>query len=197
MIKQFSGYEEAKKVAQSTGGAKLPVGAYVCKIIGVKLEETKILVQYDVCEGEYADFFQKKYRDSKEEDKKYKGIAKLWLPKDDGSEKDTNTKNKFARWTNALEESNPGYRWDWDETKWKDKYIGILYGEVGQNIDGKNVRYNTFRDATSIDKVRSGEAKIPKFYAYAGYEEKPTTTANTTTDFMSIPDGIEEEIPFK
>lgn len=195
MIKQFSGYEEAKKVAQSTGRAKLPEGAYVCKVIGVKLENTYIKVQFDVCEGEYTDFFQKKYRESKDEDKKYKGIATLWLPKDDGSENDARTKNKFARWTNALEESNPGYRWDWDETKWKGKYIGILYGEVGKNIDGKSVRFNTYRDAISIDKVRSGEAKAPKFYAYPGYEEKPTT-ANTSTDFMSIPDGIDEELPF-
>ena len=40
-MKQFQGYDEAKKAAQYSGGAKLPAGAYVCNIIGVKPEEGK------------------------------------------------------------------------------------------------------------------------------------------------------------
>ena len=38
-MKSFSGYDDAKKAAQNTSGAKLPAGAYVCKIMGVRYEE--------------------------------------------------------------------------------------------------------------------------------------------------------------
>ena len=38
-MKQFNGYDNAKKIAQSSGGAKLPKGAYVAKILGVKYKE--------------------------------------------------------------------------------------------------------------------------------------------------------------
>ena len=55
------------------------------------------------------------------EDKKWKGKATIYCPKDDGSEKDEWTRKNFARWTNAFEDSNPGYKWDWDEKKLKGK----------------------------------------------------------------------------
>lgn len=192
MIKQFNGYDEAKKKAQYTGSVKLPAGAYVCKILGTKLTDNMLKVQFDVAEGEHKDFFQKLYKESTDEDKKYKGMFTIWVPTDDGSEKDAKTKTNFARWTNALEESNAGYVWDWDETKWKDKMIGILYGEVGKVIDGKSVTFNEVRFPASVESVRSGKAKTPNFYAYSGYSATPTTN----TDFTNIPIDINEEIPF-
>lgn len=193
MIKQFNGYDEAKKKAKYSGGAKLPVGCYVCKILGTKLDGNMLKIQFDVEEGENKGFFQKLYKESTDEDKKYKGMVTIWTPKDDGSEQDARTKTNFARWTNALEESNPGYVWDWDETKWKDKLIGIRYGEVGKNINGKDITFNEVRGPVSVEEVRSGAAKVPDFYAYKGYQESPT---NTTTGFANIPEGIDEEIPF-
>lgn len=197
MINKFNGYDEAKKKAQSAGAAKLPAGVYVCKILGTKLDGNMLKVQFDVAEGEYKDFFQAQYKASKDEDKKYKGMTTIWLPKDDGSEKDAKTKTTFARWTTSIEESNDGYVWDWDETKWKGKFVGICYGEVGKNIDGKNVRFNECRWPASVESVKSGKAKVPAFFAYKGYSDEPSTTAPANTDFMNIPDGIQEEIPFK
>lgn len=196
MIKQFNGYDDAKKKAQYPGSTKLPAGVYVCKILGTKLEGNMLKVQFDVAEGEYKDFFQNQYKNSKDEDKKYKGMTTLWLPKDDGSEQDAKTKTNFARWTTSIEESNKGYVWDWDETKWKGKLVGICYGEVGKLIDGKSVKFNEARWPVSVESVRSGKAKVPEFYAYKGYSDKPTTTTPASTDFVNVPAGIEEEIPF-
>lgn len=197
MINKFNGYDEAKKKAQSAGAPKLPAGVYVCKILGTKLDGNMLKVQFDVAEGEYKDFFQTQYKASKDEDKKYKGMTTVWLPKDDGSEGDARTKDNFARWTTSIEESNEGYVWDWDETKWKGKLVGICYGEVGKVINGKSVRFNECRRPVSVGAVKAGRAKTPEFYAYKGYTEASNTNTSTTTDFMNIPDGIQEEIPFK
>jgi hypothetical protein len=197
-MKQFQGYDEAKKAAQYSGGAKLPAGAYVCNIIGVKPEEGKggysdmIHIQFDIAEGDYKGFFRKQYDENTNEDKKYKGKTTIYCPKDDGSEKDGWTKNTFAKWTNALEESNEGYHWDWDESKWKGKKIGIVFGETGTKIEGKDIVYTEARYPVSVEKVRTGKAGEAKFKAKNGYGQ----TSSNDTGFVNVPEGLYEELPF-
>lgn len=195
-MKPFSGYEEAKEKAKSMGSAKLPKGAYQAKILGAKLDEEHnvLIVQYDITEGEYKDFFQKQFNENASENKKYKGQSRLYLPKEDGSEQDTWTKNAFARWTNALEDSNKGYTWDWDETKWKNKKIGLVFGETGTVIDGKKIVYTEVHYPIATDKVKDVDPAKIKFKAKKGYNDTPA--ASGETDFMNVPDGIQEELPF-
>lgn len=208
-MKPFNDYDKAKEAAKYVPGERLPVGAYVAKILGVKLEAGKpsqrdpnkvtsdtLIVQYDIAEGEYKDFFRKQYEQNTNEDKKFKGRTTVYLPKDDGTKEDGWTKNAFAKWTVSLEESNNGYVWDWDENKWKDKLIGLVFGETGTLIDGKEVLYTELRFPVSVETVRSGKAPEGKFKAKNGYgEQKGNDTG--ATDFMDIPDGIQEELPFK
>lgn len=203
-MKQFSGYDDAKKNAQYTGSARLPKGGYVAKILGVKLEEGKngnsdqIVVQFDITEGEYAGFFKNQYDNNKNDDKKYKGVVRIWVPKDDGTEQDGWTKTAFARWTNSLEESNSGYVWDWDEKKWKNKAIGLVFGEVGTVIDGKEIIYTQVDHPEPVANIKTGDFREAKFKAKNGYTGNgiSNNSTNGTGDFMSVPDGIEEELPF-
>lgn len=200
-MKPFNGFEEAQKAARFTGSARLPKGGYIAKILGVKLEQGKdgnsdmLRVQFDINEGEYAGFFKKLYDESKDDNKKYKGQTTIYLPKDDGTEQDGWTKNAFAKWTNSLEDSNEGYKWDWDEKKWKNKAIGLVFGETGTVIEGKEVVYTDCRYPASVSDIKEGKFKEPKFKAKNGYgEQKGNATGET--DFMNIPDGLQEELPF-
>lgn len=201
MINQFNGYDEAKKEAQKTPGMKLPKGAYICNILGVKqatfesngVQKSYLIVQFDIAEGEYVGFFKNQYEANTNEDKKYKGNTKVYIPVDDGSQQDGWTKNTFAKWTNSLEESNEGYKWDWDETKWKGKKIGLVFGETGTNIDGKDIVYIECRYPVSVEAVKTGKAGEAKFKAKNGYGQ---ATNSGNTDFVNVPDNIEEELPF-
>lgn len=203
-MKKFNGYDAAKEAAQFVPGAKLPVGGYVCKIMGVRYTNGEngnsdmITLQFDIVEGEHKDFFKKKYEAENSEDKKWKGTVRIYCPKDDGTERDGWTKNNFARWTNAFEESNSGYAWDWDETKWKDKLIGIVFGETGTVIDGKEVTYTEPRSADSVQNIRDGKFYEQKFKAKNGWTgtQKNNATTSNAADFVSVPAGVEEEIPF-
>jgi hypothetical protein len=75
-MKQFNGWEKAKEDAKYTGSSQLPVGGYVATIKDVRFEEGKdgnsdrIIVAYDISEGEYKDFFQKAFDANTSEDKK-------------------------------------------------------------------------------------------------------------------------------
>ena len=201
-MQQFKGYDEAKQNAQAAGnGGKLPKGAYVCKILGVKATEAKdnksgfIQIQFDIAEGEYKGFFKKQYDENTREDKKYKGKATIYLPKDDGTEQDGWTKTAFARWTNAFEESNNGYTWDWDEKKWKDKLIGIVFGETGSNINGKDIVYVEAHYPVATSKVADISPDSIKFKKKKGYGEG-SNQASGNDGFMNIPDIDDNEFPF-
>lgn len=197
-MKAFNNYEEAKKEAEFSAGPKLPVGAYVCKVLGVKYEvgengnSDRIAIQFDIAEGEQKDFFKNQYEANTADDKKWKGATRIYCPKDDGSEQDSWTKKTFAGWTSAFEDSNNGYAWDWDENKWKGLMVGIVFGETGTKIEGRDVVYTEPRFAVSIGKVRTGDAPKAKFKSKNGYGED----ASSATGFVNVPDGAAEMIPF-
>lgn len=205
-MKAFNGFDDAKKRAAYRGGSKLPAGGYVAKIKEVRYEEGKdgnsdmIILAYDITEGEYKDFFKKQFDENTAEDKKWKGRTSIYVPKDDGSERDQWTQNAFARWVNALEDSNKDYFWDWDEKKWKGKMVGLIYGEVGAVIDGKPVEFTECRFPESVEKIRKGDLNIPSFKARKGYDEaydkKADAERNADKGFMNIPDNIDEDLPF-
>ena len=122
----------------------LPKGGYVMKILGVTVKQNRV-GQYlelscDVCEGEYKDFFANDYR-NQSDPKKWHCNAFVNVPRDDGTEKDGWTKRAFATFIDALEQSNNGYHFDWDETKMKGLIVGGLF---------------------VIDKVRNNKFKLPK-----------------------------------
>lgn len=203
-MKQFKGYDEAKEAAKFSGSERLPIGAYVCEIKNVKYvvgengNSDRIDILFDITEGDYKDFFKKQYDANTSEDRKWKGRKSIYIPKDDGSQQDEWTKNSFAKWTNAFEDSNKGYKWDWKEDKWKGLKVGIVFGETGTVIEGKEILYTEPRFAVDIKKVKDGTAPKAKFVAKRGYtgNSHPTTTSDSGSDFVSIPEGSAEEIPF-
>ena len=199
-MKEFKNFDEAKKNAEYTGTEQIPVGAYVAKIMGVRYENgqngnsDRIVIQFDIAEGEQKDFFAKQYEQNTADDKKWKGKTTIYVPKDDGTQKDQWTANTFARWVNAIEKSNDGYSWDWDESKWKDKKIGLIFGEVGSRIKNKDVKYVECRFPASVDDVKNGKCKIPEFKAKNGYGT-PANNATSDNSFINTVEGA-DEIPF-
>lgn len=203
-MKAFNGYDAAKESAKRQGGERLPVGAYVCEIKNVQYvagengNSDRIDVLFDIVEGEHKDFFKNQYENNTAEDRKWKGRKSIYVPKDDGTEKDEWTKNTFAKWTNAFEDSNDGYKWNWKEDKWKGLKVGIIFGETGTVIEGREILYTEPRFATSVQKVRDGSAPKAKFVSKNGYGSGSgkTSSKSDSDEFMNIPENSDEEIPF-
>lgn len=164
MIKRFEGYESTKAYGDSV---QLPRGAYVCKIIGTKIIDTdygqSVKVALDIAEGEFAGFFKAKFDANTSEDKKWGCSYLLGIPKDDGTCEDGWTKRKFKTFTDALEDSNSGYHFDWDETKFNGKLIGVLFNYreyVG--TDGNVYSTANAAQVATIANVREGNIKLPQ-----------------------------------
>jgi len=204
-MKSFNGFDEAKEAAKFKGGAKLPPGAYKAKILNVKYEQGKdgnsdrIVIHFDITDGEYKDFFRTQYDENTAEDKKWKGKATIYVPMDDGSERDGWTKNTFARWTNAFEESNTGYTWDWNEARWKDLSIGLMFAETWTGIDGKPIKYTEVRYPMAVNEVDKPDLKVPDPKVRDSYKKAIENHAADDTaiaDFVNVPEGSPSETPF-
>ena len=120
-MKAFNGLEIKKSVGASE---PLPAGGYVAKILNAKVEEYSwgevLVISFDVAEGEYKDFFSKQYKENTREDKKWKGNFRLTVP-NEGNQYFDSQKRAFGNAIWAIEESNPGYHWDWNEAALKGK----------------------------------------------------------------------------
>ena len=154
-----------------------------------------------IVEGEYSGYYQKKFDANTNEDRKWPGTFLLNVPRDDGSERDGWTKRSFRTFTDALEDSNPGYHFDWDEAKFKGKMIGFVFNYREWTApDGREVMSPNAARATTIDKIRKGDFKIPKDKLLPGHTDAGTSASTPeyagSDDMLNIPPGTDEEVPF-
>lgn len=143
----------------------LPVGGYVCRIKQSAVQPVgdgqQLAVLFDIVEGDYAGFYEDDFRGNTRDDKKWKGVLRIWLPKYDGSEKDGWTLSSLKGFTTSVEKSNPGYTWNWDEQTLKGKLIGIIFRSEEWDYNGKHGwAVRPFR-AASVEAIREGDFEIP------------------------------------
>lgn len=149
---------------------KLPAGGYEAKIIGAKVVSydgangsyERLEIAVDITAGEYRDYYKNDFDSSTRDDRKWKGVARFYVPTDDGSEKDEYTKSVLKSVTDAIEDSNSGYHWDWDETKLKGLKVGILVRDKEYDVEGRHgFAPEIFRFA-DINRIREGRFTVPK-----------------------------------
>ena len=200
-MRQFNGFDRNDTYKEVE---RLPIGGYILKILDVK-EVTgewgnTLVISFDIAEGEFKDFFAANYKAQTGEDKKWKGTYRLHVPKDDGSEQDAWNKRRFNTVIVNIEESNSGYHWDWDERKLKGKLIGALFNDKEYDYNGRHGFFTNCHSLVPVEKIRSGKYEVP---APTMLKQK-TTSSNPwpagstpgTDDFMNIPDGVDEQLPF-
>ena len=177
----------------------LPKGAYVVRIIGVKQEQWPsgdevLRIAFDIAEGEYKGFYQKQFDANTNEDKKwpFDAVFSLNVPND---------KSQDYVWTNwntffaDLEDSNNGFAFNGDVKKLKDKVIGGKFHIEQREYKGNVYDHTKFKWSCIADDVRSGNVgKMPNDKLVSSV--KKPSLSGSDDDFMDIPDGAEEEVPF-
>lgn len=136
----------------------LPIGAYECTIVIArenKNEEsgkTTFKVGVDIASGEYKNYFKKMYDNDSRIDKKWNNNAVRYLAFEGENVA------YFKGFLTCVENSNPGYKWNWDEkTLINKKICGVFQYEEYERQDGTKgvkVRLNKFR---SLDKIKEIE----------------------------------------
>ena len=181
-MKPYNGFTaEPTRTAEA-----LPAGGYVAKI--VKAEEAHydwgnmLLIYFDIAEGEHKGHFKTQYDGQQGEDKKWKGVYRQSVPKDDGSDKDEWSKRSFNNAIWAIEESNTGYHWDWNEASLKGKTVGVLFRNREWEYNGKTGWTTECCALTDVTSIREGKFRIPKDKPLANKTENAFARADVLSD---------------
>lgn len=144
---------------------KLPVGAYVCTIKQAVVQSNsygeQLCILFDISAGAYSGYYNNDFCSNTRTDKKWRGVYRLFLPRDDGSDKDEWTKSRLKGLLTSIEESNPGYKWDWNEKTLAGKEIGIIFRNEEWEYNGKTGWSARPFIAVSVDTVESGNYQLP------------------------------------
>lgn len=193
-MKQFKGFERKEQIEWE----QLPKGAFVIKILNIKEEANKnnpgthLAIAFDIAEGEYQGFYKRSFDNDTREDKKWPNDAVVYIncPQDNSDQWIVDNFNKFMT---AVEDSNEGYHWNWDEKTLKNKLVGAKFYIEQSEYNGKIYDHTKAKWFIAAQKIRDGKyGKLPNDKLIE------STTESTGTDgFVNVPDNItDEEVPF-
>ena len=192
-MKPYSG-AKAERISNET----LPAGGYISCILDARMEEVnygdhmgaKLKIDFDIVDGPYAHFFDRQFAASTFDDKRWKGTIRLDYP-DESSKYFESAKRRFNNFIYAVEQSNPGYTWNWDETGLKRMKIGTIFGNKEWEFNGKTGWSSVCAALCSIQDIREGNYKVPA--------DKPLKTASNSSvggsgEYVPVPG--DEDLPF-
>lgn len=172
-----------------------PAGAYVAEIKNVNVIEptdrnprTVLELIVDISEGEYTHRYKDLFDENKNRfgDANYRGTFRITVPTEQDDEEDNWIKRKFEDQMFAIQESNPGYAWDWDEKKLKMKKVGISVRNRIYEYSGKTRSTTEIGRLEIVQDVRDGKIKPMK-----DRDQTQGKTADSAQGFTDVSDDTE------
>ena len=165
----------------------LPGGGHICFIRQAKLDKTStdkdvLILLFDIFEGEHKDFYKRDFERRKESkpDAKWQGTYRQLT--------DGKSLPYFKGMITAIENSNSGYKWNWDEATLKGKVFGGVFGqEEYKGNDGKVHMSTKCRWVRSVEQIRKG-TEVPEIKRLAG--------GNTSAGYAPIDEQEQDDLPF-
>lgn len=212
-MKKFDGYDE---VQVNNFPERLKLGGHICKVLEAKIEQKTsqkdgkqfemLLIKFDIeAPDEQAGFYNRKFNEDAKADAlkaKWKGVHRITVPT---NESEDYIKSRFKAFTTSVEESNPGYKWNWEENTLVGKVFGGVFGyEEFIALDGNTITSTKIRYIKSIDKIN--EVEIPKvklvdntLISYEDYiaKKKAEKEANNNSNNNDTSEGtLGDDLPF-
>lgn len=183
-MKKIENYETVQ--ANSGEFARPTAGGYFCKITNVTdvpLDEKTgkgdyLKIEWDFADGEFKDYY-------KEANEKFGGE---WWARFIRSYKES-ALGMFKHFTNCVEESNNGYKWECDEKSLVGKLIGLVIGEEEYEANDGSIKTRLYvKDVKTIFQIGDKDFKVP--------ELKKIERKDNTTGFAPIPPIDNSDLPF-
>ena len=162
--------ENWENIQESTSFKRLTPNGYICKILKVEDDPEKeyLKIYFDIFKGDDKGYFKKQYDGDTRKEKKWPNAGTFIRSYKDSAA------SMFKGFTNAVEKSNKGYQWDFDEKTLVNKVVGLIIAdEQYQNQKGQVRVRNYVAAVRSVETIEKGEYEIPAL--------KELTTTKTTT----------------
>jgi len=183
------GYQEAE--AREYGQFEtLEPGGYICKILKATEEKAKtsgaqmLVLGLDIAEGEKTGFYRKQFDKDTRSDKKWPCLYRQLT--------EGNSTPYFKGMIEAIQKSNPGYTFNFDESTLSGKLIGVVLGrEQYKKQDGTLAFSVKPIRICSVDTIRAGvEPPADKLLS-------PTAASSvTSSQYGTAMDVDDSELPF-
>ena len=175
-MKRINNWEN---IQESTSFKRLTPNGYICKILKVEdnPEKEYLKIYFDIVKGDDKGYFKKQYDGDTRKERKWPNAGTFIRSYKDSAA------SMFKGFTNAVEKSNKGYQWDFDEKTLVNKIIGLIIAdEQYQNQKGQVRVRNYVAAVRSVETIEKGEYEIPAL------KELTTTKATTAPANDPIPD---------
>lgn len=171
--------ENWDSIVESTSFKRLTPNGYICKILKVEdyPEKEYLKIYFDIFKGDDKGYFKKQYDGDTRKEKKWPNAGTFIRSYKDSAA------SMFKGFTNAIERSNKGYQWNFDEKTLVNKVVGLIIAdEQYQNQKGQVRVRNYVAAVRSVETIEKGEYEIPAL------KELTTTKATTAPANDPIPD---------
>lgn len=171
--------ENWDSIVESTSFKRLTPNGYICKILKVEdhSEKEYLKIYFDIFKGDDRGYFKKQYDGDTRKERKWPNAGTFIRSYKDSAA------SMFKGFTNAVEKSNKGYKWDFDEKTLVNKIVGLIIAdEQYQNQKGQVRVRNYVAAVRSVETIEKGEYEIPAL------KELTTTKTTSTPANDPIPD---------
>lgn len=180
------------------GGEYTPieVGGHHAVIMSVKEQKSStgkdmVVVALDFAKNDkQPGYFKQQYDSDTRSEKKWPYQAVQYIVTEDGTGK---CSKSFKGFITSFEKSNNA-KTNWGDKfcdQFKNKKIGVVYGEVEEEYNGEvkaRRRIRWFCEDAKADEQKAPEKKY--------LNNTPAPAPKADNDFVNVPDGVDEEIPF-
>jgi hypothetical protein len=184
-MKKYDGYDQAE--AFTGDFEQITLGGHICKILKVTIEDKDygqlMRIGFDIAEGEDKDFYKRQFNNAVKSnpDAKWRGMYYQTIKEDD--------LRFFKGFITVLENSNSGFKWDWDEKKLVGKLFGGVFGQEEYLNDKNEIKISTkCVFVRSTDQIRKG-VPVPEIKRL-----KNTQSSNAPTSFYD--NANTDDLPF-
>lgn len=162
--------ENWDSIVESTSFKRLTPNGYIVKILTVEDHPDKeyLKIYFDIVKGDDKGYFKKQYDGDTRKERKWPNAGTFIRSYKDSAA------SMFKGFINAIEKSNKGYQWNFDEKTLVNKVVGLIIAdEQYQNQKGQVRVRNYVAAVRSVETIEKGEYEIPAL--------KELTTTKTTT----------------
>lgn len=166
-MNKIPGYETAQ--AYDGSAQRVTPGGHICRIENARTNLARngaeiFELMIDIAEGGKEDgFYRKAYTQAKKDNENatWRGILGVFTMDRDGQ-----CSPYFKGMMKSVEESNPGYTWNWDEASLRGKMIGVVFREEEYMSQQGELR-TTVRPAfaRSVARIKEG-VSVPEIKRY-------------------------------
>lgn len=175
-MKKINNWEN---IQEFTTFKRLKPSGYICKILKVEDHPDKeyLKIYFDINRGEDKGYFKSQFEKDTRKERKWSNAGTFIRSYKDSAA------SMFKGFINAIEKSNKGYQWNFDEKTLVNKVVGLIIAdEQYQNQKGQVRVRNYVAAVRSIETIEKGEYEIPAL------KELTTTKATNAPANDPIPD---------